>query len=893
MDDTGEFGLPYPKRIRIGERHGDIQQPSNGVPSNPGTPIDDLDDLYGSLSTVAPSPAQLSEELTFPPEIIQQPVLKPSKFQLPGLGLLADDGHPEEASETAKPANCGLERERVGDIPGIRAESATEALSDREIDTDTPANTKPSASTQDLAAEKDKSGRQVDASENPPARDAQPVISEDVTPFFAPASCTTSTKGITVGVEPPNQVSTAPAHASDLQNSLDSVAHLNMAMGEPTSLQQAGPPTNASQLLEEEIQDAQSGTENPQADITMDEPTAMQQALSPTDDVQLLKEGIIDANPDTKSPHPDMLMGKLMPLQQAVSPIEDRPPAKEGPRDAHAKTDTSAQLGAEEDSVDAVPAGSSLDAQHVPVPDTVPSSETVAALDVGKEDVVETPKMDLDAEFEMDSSPIESSSDSSSDSSTSDDSDDYQMLDPEEQARRLMQEDGGSDGEGAQDIGAGTTQLRTLNEKPDEVVPKPNITITPEMKIQELGEVENLVENLVLIKAKISGEYQVLESGSVLCLGDRNIIGVVAETLGRVQQPYYSVRFTNAAGIAEAGISKGTTIYYSELHSTTVFTQPLKSFKGSDASNIHDEEVADDELEFSDDEAEAEYKRKLKHERQAKKDARSGVPDGFSRGHGGRGGNRGRGRGRGKNDHRGGRSGDHPRNHNSVGINYDDMDTDEPYTPLARPSDLHEMMGRNEAPIENRNGRFDAASGGPERGTRDHGTDRGERGRGDRSRDHRGGRGGQPGRDSLNNTGHEAPLQNRNQYASSQYPPPQMDSRPFYPSQPQFQPSSQTIYGQQQTGYPLMQNNPPNYGFNFAQPNQQFQYPYQSLGPHSAIPNVPPGAFINPAFFAQASQNPNIPQNPSPLHLFSQNNPMRAPARNNSREPAYPADNKD
>jgi H/ACA ribonucleoprotein complex non-core subunit NAF1 len=34
--------------------------------------------------------------------------------------------------------------------------------------------------------------------------------------------------------------------------------------------------------------------------------------------------------------------------------------------------------------------------------------------------------------------------------------------------------------------------------------------------------------------------------------------------------------------------------------------------KGSDASNVHDEEPADDELEFSDDEAEAAYRSHLK-----------------------------------------------------------------------------------------------------------------------------------------------------------------------------------------------------------------------------------------------------------------------------------------
>lgn len=43
-----------------------------------------------------------------------------------------------------------------------------------------------------------------------------------------------------------------------------------------------------------------------------------------------------------------------------------------------------------------------------------------------------------------------------------------------------------------------------------------------------------------------------------------------------------------------------------------MFVSQIKRFKGSDASNMHDEEPADDELEFSDDEAEAAYKRESK-----------------------------------------------------------------------------------------------------------------------------------------------------------------------------------------------------------------------------------------------------------------------------------------
>jgi H/ACA ribonucleoprotein complex non-core subunit NAF1 len=45
-----------------------------------------------------------------------------------------------------------------------------------------------------------------------------------------------------------------------------------------------------------------------------------------------------------------------------------------------------------------------------------------------------------------------------------------------------------------------------------------------------------------------------------------------------------------------------------------VFTRDLRKLKGSDASNVWDEEVAAAEMEWSDDEAELDYKRSQKAE---------------------------------------------------------------------------------------------------------------------------------------------------------------------------------------------------------------------------------------------------------------------------------------
>lgn len=515
--------------------------------------------------------------------------------------------------------------------------------------------------------------------------------------------------------------------------------------------------------------------------------------------------------------------------------------------------------------------------------------------------LVKEESKDIEPEFMLDSSPIESSSsDLSSDQSSSDDDDDdddYEMLDPAEQAARLMQEDIGSDGEGTGrgNNGAGAGPPRTLNEKPDEIVPKPDLIITEKMKTEELGYVENIIENLVLIKAKTSGEYQVLESGSVLCLERRIVIGVVAETLGRVEQPYYTVQFTNEQAIAEASISKGTKIFYVEQHSNSVFTQPLKTFKGSDASNLHDEEVGDEGIEFSDDEAEAEHKRKLKLVKQAKRDIREGSKDGSSQ----------RGRQRGGKMQRRARP-NHPSQGRSSRIDYDEPEGgDDLYTPLARPPNLHEIMGRNEAPVEDQNLHRWADRG--VRGGRgkkgDRGRNRGDRGRGNRGpggyranpsdngrmateRQNRGQSPGgnvglQPGGTDLLPALTDAAFPYHAAARQPQIGPPTLSinqsgpqhsahqshygqsNNPYHQPSPQtpFLPlASQSSHPQAQPSQYIPLSQPPQY---FPpSPHHQSPMPYSQYHPQTATPNVPAGTFINPAFFPLVAQStfPTWPQ---------------------------------
>jgi len=354
-------------------------------------------------------------------------------------------------------------------------------------------------------------------------------------------------------------------------------------------------------------------------------------------------------------------------------------------------------------------------------------------------------------EWEIDSSPYESSSESSSSDSSDEDSDNegYEPLGIEETARLLMEAEGGSDDEGDRGKGSSAAQLRTKNEIAEEMVPKPDVTITEEMKVEELGAIEHIVENIMLVKAITPGEYQVLDTGSVLCTAERVVVGVVAETIGKVLQPMYTVYFASEQEIKDLGLEVGTKLFYPVDHASFVFTQPLKNMKGSDASNLHDEEVADEEMEFSDDEKEAEYKRALK---QKKKDKWKSKPDGKT--------------GDGSRE-------PHPLSQEvsaDSGLNYDD---DGPYKPLSRPPGFGSGPVSSESYEPAPRPGFRRGRGGDSRG-------RGSRGRGSGRGGSRGGYGG-PSRD-----GYSLPPQGAQQYPQQQHAQPSAQQVAPPPTMPNF-----------------------------------------------------------------------------------------------------------
>lgn len=449
-------------------------------------------------------------------------------------------------------------------------------------------------------------------------------------------------------------------------------------------------------------------------------------------------------------------------------------------------------------------------------------------------------------EWEADSSPYESSSESSSSDSDSDDDSedggDYALLGIEETARLLMAADGEGDMDGdgtGKSKGTGAV-LRTKNEIPEEVIPKPDVTITPEMKIERLGNIEFVVESTIVIKSQTPGEVQVLDSGSVLCKEDRTVIGALAEVLGNVRSPMYTVGFPSEEEVKELGLVAGTPIYYSVEHAQYVFTQPLKEVKGTDASNLHDEELPADEMEFSDDEKEAEYKRAQKNKRRGGKAGRGGreqsatshAPSSLASG---------------------------------AGLNYDD-DEDGPYKPLARPPGYGQGGPPTLPPLPPK----PETGFSPSRGGRGHGHRGAHRGgRGDfRGRNNRGGnhRSGDrrhssrgSGSGAYQQFGRDGAASPQTGFSNIQPPPPNphLPPPPFgaKPPAPAGQwPAPHTPYVPPPAAYsppaqpqvPIAHPQAPtgNFNFNYQAWNQnqgqQYQYPPQAAPHHQSPPPQQP-----------------------------------------------------
>ncbi|PVU85395.1 hypothetical protein BB560_007036 [Smittium megazygosporum] len=128
----------------------------------------------------------------------------------------------------------------------------------------------------------------------------------------------------------------------------------------------------------------------------------------------------------------------------------------------------------------------------------------------------------------------------------------------------------------------------------------------------------DLEMDIMQIRGIISGEQKVLDYGSVLVFQDRSVLGPVFETFGPIRCPSYSILFPFDSSIDKSKVIVGNKVFAVNEKSIFSLTSSLNT-KGSDASNLNDEEVDDSEIEFSDDDQERKFRSWLKSRRLSKK----------------------------------------------------------------------------------------------------------------------------------------------------------------------------------------------------------------------------------------------------------------------------------
>lgn len=179
--------------------------------------------------------------------------------------------------------------------------------------------------------------------------------------------------------------------------------------------------------------------------------------------------------------------------------------------------------------------------------------------------------------------------------------------------------------------GAEAGPLRTKNETDADAleIPRPTVEITAAYSLRALGMVSGVMEKAVIVmsaaaKKATTGENRraaanreiadasALDAGSILCFGDRTVLGEVFETFGPVTAPLYIIRFNSREEIDAVKATVGREVFSVPELCKTVRAKDVRR-KGYDSSNIFDEETHGNHLEYSDDEAEAEARRGRKH----------------------------------------------------------------------------------------------------------------------------------------------------------------------------------------------------------------------------------------------------------------------------------------
>lgn len=256
--------------------------------------------------------------------------------------------------------------------------------------------------------------------------------------------------------------------------------------------------------------------------------------------------------------------------------------------------------------------------------DSIASSSS----EIGSEDEVEADLMVPEEEYSnltpvLPGSP-ESDSSSDSDSSDSDsESDEDETADTAGEQNALNPRKPQIDVDDDEESGATTvaSYVQTKNEIVDTDIVVPSVSeVGLEEVLEKVGEVMNVVGNVVIVKglpadSSRAVSEKALDVETLLVFDDRKVLGHVYETFGPTSQPLYQIKFNQSYPLDTEKIRIAREVYHIPQRSNFVFMEYLKKLRGSDASNIHDEEPGEDEMEFSDDEQEAAFKQARKKKR--------------------------------------------------------------------------------------------------------------------------------------------------------------------------------------------------------------------------------------------------------------------------------------
>jgi len=91
------------------------------------------------------------------------------------------------------------------------------------------------------------------------------------------------------------------------------------------------------------------------------------------------------------------------------------------------------------------------------------------------------------------------------------------------------------------------------------------------------------------------------------------------DVIGQIESPFYVGRIFPNLDLEKINVLKGATIYYAKTKGKIINKNILKNFRGCDASNAFDEELPEEEMEFSDDEKESQIKKGNKKRKNNKK----------------------------------------------------------------------------------------------------------------------------------------------------------------------------------------------------------------------------------------------------------------------------------